>query len=954
MVGTLMPTDVSFYGADETVKCSTSLAAIRAQTGSGYIEDGHFSRYGRYYGNNVNNPNNNGVAMTGWFPTDSYRSPWQGAFYYVNEDRLNQTGSLSIRTNSSGGGAFQRMRLAHELPIEMVARAYLKYNLDNRSTIGILPPNQWVPQFVGIEVTIEYEDELLGEPGEVESFSYFASPSPWWEWQLIEVPIVPTRPIRWATMQIAARGFYFGYALFDDVSFRPAHDRICMCSTGFFYNYSDPVKQCQRCKPGFACSGGTVQRCANSWSCAATAGCQYCRDGWLCDSDGRGRHIPCARYTYKSNTTEQCFPCPMGHSCRDGIRYECNDGTYGDGGIECITCKPGFYSPKSGPQRQCLVCPPGHTSEAGRSSCFKCPLNHYSPNGTDCYSADVGFFVSSVGAAQPTSCVSPVMDTYSVTIPRNRHGYVIRVVPRVCLNHYSYEVSRSEDISNGQLGKVRLSKTSAAVLYDAGPHNFPQDTHVFRVYFTSNVNAIEQYATVTVRLTNTPMIGIDDKLWVPHPMEQDTTYRITTWLSNNINREHDWIWVQSVTAPYANLLGATPAGVPRVSQYDMGANPGALVGVDTEMNHPALTVTLPRGFRGPMHIRPITYDQYCPTLNADCLETSPHDVIRITARTRPPVAVNDFFRVQVGQVVPLDVVANDFDYENDLITIYTTTASSQTGYFPAVQYLCAGKGIGAACNGGCRTGRLYPGQACGCRYDNYEDRCRTVDDTQSEWFVDFASMTGACGLETFTYSIGTNDGNATGTVTVDNYRCYCDSIYYRNNPFNIIFVLDGTASISDYAAQLAFADGVIKRSSQLGSFYYGIIEAGSNVVNYALSSTYPDVLTMKRGDEGDEYVYALGAGITMAKDMYNTGVRNTWVVVISTKEGGDKLTGIKAALPLARYITFSVNPLNEHYLHWGEHFANIYYSRVVRDMAALNKEASIQEDLMDLMCGSGW
>eukprot|EP00744_Colponema_vietnamica_P002338 GILI01003687.1.p1 GENE.GILI01003687.1~~GILI01003687.1.p1 ORF type:complete len:1685 (-),score=278.80 GILI01003687.1:175-5169(-) len=941
LTGNTTPTAVSYYGSEGVMSCKN----IANQDGSGYIEDGHFNWFPLYF------RNNNGVN---YFPIESYRSAWQGSFIYVDVDRFNLTTSMSIRTNSSRGSASQTMKLTHELPMPMVARAWIKYNLQNRNMSSLVAPNLYVRPFVGIELTLQYVDVLTGAQGETESFSYFAQPSPSWAWQLLELNVTPTRPIRYATMSLSTRGFYFGYALFDDIAFRPADDIICQCSTGFYYNASEPTKKCQRCKAGFACSGGTIQRCVNSYSCSASAGCLYCRDGWLCDSDGRGRHIPCNIYTYKNNITEQCFPCPIGYRCKDGVKHECNDGTYGDGGMECLTCKPGYYSPKQGPQHQCLLCPPGYTSQAGRSSCFQCPVNHYSVNGTECYSADVGYFVPAVGASNQISCTSPVMDNYTITMPRNRHGYVIRVVPRTCENHYSYEVTRSVDITNGGLGKVRLSTTSAAILYDAGAHNYPQNTHVFRVYFTSNVNAIEQYATVSVTLTNTAMVGVNDDLWVPHPMEQDTTYRITTWLSNNRNAEHDWIWVQSVTAPVATYAAAmAPVGTPRVAQWDMGANPGALVGVDYSANHPALLVTLPKGFRGPMNIRPITYDQYCSSgINADCLETSPHDIITITARTRPPVAVNDYFRIQVGQVVPLDLLANDYDPENDIMTIVSTTASTLSNRVPAIQRLCAATGYpGCGAGTGCTTNRLYP--TCGCDYNIYEDRCRPVNKSQSLTFVDFAARTGSCGLETFTYTIQTNDGTSTGTVTIDNYRCYCDATHPYNG-FNVIFVLDGTSSVSDFASQLAFADGVIKRSQTTSLFWYGIVEVGANKVDYALNNIQPDVMTMKRDTYGDTYPYALGQGITMAQTMYNTHVGNTWVVVISTKEGADNMNSIRTRLPNARYITISVNPSGEHFLHWGEQFTNIYYSRVVKSMLELNNNADIQEELMDLMCGAKW
>ena len=954
LAGNLTPSAVSFYGSDDVISCANPATSH----GSGYVQDGHFSEYATYIGRN---------GGSNYVQESGFVSKWSGSFYYFAADISGSTAtSLSARTNSSIGVATQRVELLHELPIDMVLRVYVQYNLDNTNLSGVVPPSQYITPFVGLEVTVTYVDAPTGFSNDSDYMvKPFPTPAvlPDTTWHLLELDINPTRPIRYVTINLASRGFYQGYVLFDDVSLRPADGIICNCSTGFYFNASNNGSECQRCKPGYACSGGTIVRCVNSWSTSAMPGCQYCRDGWLCDSDGRGRLIACQLYTYKDNATEQCFPCPNGYSCRDGIKYMCHNGFYGAGGLECIECQPGYYSPEGSPQNQCIKCPPGTTSQGARPSCFQCPINHYSPNGTGCYSAPEKYFVPAIGSTGPKSCVDLAMDNYTVSIPRNRHGFVIRVVPYVCELYYSYQVTRYEDVTNGYLGSVRISSTNPAVLYDAGPHNYPDWVHVFKVYFTSNVNALEQYSTVTVNLTNTPIQGVDDDIIVPHP-QKVTTYRITTFPANDINNEHDWVWIQSVTAPVA--LNTTPmtAGVPRVSQWDMTQQAGSFVGVDYESLHPALFVTLPAGFRGPMHIRPITFDQYCAVPNSDCLETNPHSLIKITAKTRPPVAVDDYFRVQIGRVEPLDVLANDYDPENDVITITGTTASTRSNYIPPIQNLCPTNGITGCLNPvACSTANLYGGSGtapnqCMCFYANLEDRCRTYyPDDQSLTFVDFTGSTGVCGLESFTYTIASNDGTATATAVVENYQCYCQGSQYTNNAgFDMIFLLDGTTSETDFDFQLSFASAIYQRSEEATKFRVGIIEVGTNRAIWNLSTTFPSLDLLGRAPYGDETTYTLGYAFNLTQTMLNNyplaGVRPTWVVVVSGHDSVDSTDNVRKQVPGARLMTFAVAADGKNYQHFEDDFKGAYVSKVQTTYEGLASDQTSEQDAMDTMCSN--
>ncbi|CUG88714.1 Hypothetical protein, putative [Bodo saltans] len=372
--GQARPVGVTFYGTNDVTSCTNEAA----DNGEGYVQDGRFSNYKTYW------TNNQGAGYVP--PTSVYKERWFGkSWSYSPVDRLGDTSSGSILMNATGALANQKLLLEHEMPIEMVARVWVQFNLYERNMSKLIPGSP--RPFCGLTLGVHYTDG-----NEMDSYNYsgyakkFAITPPTVVnstkiivgWYLIEILVQPKRPIRWVEFGMLVQGYYFGTAIFDDASLKPSHRRICNCSTGYFFNQSATTSRvCTRCPPGFACSGGTMIRCVNSWSAVSYAGCQFCYDGWECDADGRGRQIPCALYNRKDNATETCSPCPLGYACKDGQQVQCDNGFYGDGGLECIPCQPGYYSLPGAPRWQCQRCPAGQTSVHARWYCTACPDNHY-------------------------------------------------------------------------------------------------------------------------------------------------------------------------------------------------------------------------------------------------------------------------------------------------------------------------------------------------------------------------------------------------------------------------------------------------------------------------------------------------------------------------------------------------------------------------------------------------
>lgn len=903
--GKSRPEAVSFYGSHTRVSCTDPAT----QNAAGYIRDGDFTFY-----------------RLQWAFSEQlgagYVNHWAGSSYRISATTHTATpGSGSLYMNATGNPeVWQRVELKHELPIEMVFRVWIFNRLESRNISKIYKEeySKWRP-FAGFQLRVFRTENYTGDPDDERYYAKsIATDAPTNVWRLLEITFTPPWPIKWAMVNLTTRGWYQGWALMDDVSFRPSHRRICNCSTGFYFNESEPSRKCRPCPPGFACSGGTMIRCVNSWSTSKFAGCQYCRDGWLCDSDGRGRHIPCQPLTMKDSNTETCSPCPLGYACRDGVRRMCNAGKYGDGGFDCIVCHPGYYSPNSGqPEIECKRCPPGWFSVAGRDHCSVCPPNHYSPNGTACYECPTGFFAPQYEATACRSCTGAFLDNYNLTLYRNAPGIAVRVVPRVCEQDFDFKVERVQQLEGSTLGEVEMSRSSPSVIYRAGP---VLGVHRFRVFVTSGFRQPEQYATVEVRIDNRAPVAQDDVMTLAHPA-QTTVFDLSSLLFNDYDLDKDDIFFASAT------FGASTYGA---SNLQISAN----------RKH--LTVTLPALFKGPAIVNYRIMDKPATTVAACvapvCRLSATTAQLTLTALQAPPVARNDSYTVINGAVTSLDVLINDYDPEGDEITISATSLAT-FGTRPTIRQTCP------TCPGTCRGIA-----SCTCALDAVRGKC--YPSVGREYFIDYTALTTSCGTDRFSYTIQTRDGESTAWVNVTSTRCFCSG---PTPGIDIVFVLDGTVSVSGYAFQLSFVDAVQRRSSPASTMFYGVVQVGVNANVRTLMNTYLDPSAYRRDPSGNRFAYTAGQGLQLARTMKlgsGSPARRTVVVVISGTESEDSVgsgIGALASLGNVHFATISVNGANQQWRHIRE-FSPVYDTTVVDFASLIGSNGKYVEEIMDKIC----
>lgn len=920
--GKTAPYGVTYTGNPQDITLCGSEAADDAQ---GYVKDGRVSNFKTFWVLN---------SGTNYFVPTAYKDYWGGKnWMYSSIDRDGDATSGSIQMNATGAIANQKIIVNHELPLEMVARAWVQFNLytypKNVTQIGNV---KVVKPFCGISMGVHYTDG-----NEMDSYNYT-----WYSkmfsvrpptvinstkiivgWYLIEIPFSPKRAVRWIDFNLVVQGYYYGTARFDDMSVKPSHRRVCNCSTGYYYNQSVKTSRvCLRCPPGFACSGGTMTRCVNSWSAVSYAGCQYCYDGWECDADGRGRQIPCALYNRKDNATETCSPCPLGYACRDGNMLQCDSGFYGDGGLDCVPCKPGYYSLPGAPRWQCERCPPGTTSVHARWYCTACPENHYSVNGTQCARCPNGYFAPSGGATACRSCTNTFLDHYNITVSRNKLDFAVRVVPPYCEPFFKFQVDTVSSLVHGSLGLATPSQVTPSVLYKAGPI---LGTHVFRAFVTAGYLLPTQYADVQVRIVNTAPIAVADSITFPHPRKL-TVHALNTLMSNDYDPDLD------------DIFFATAVQLSNLTQY-------WAYNLTISADRKTLYVTLPANFTGPAHVTYSVMDQFHASIS-DCVPPACLFSSQVTATfycvDAYPVAVPDAFSFPVGRVYPINVLYNDYDIDGDDIAIVNITAGSLSGISPAIQKSCS------ACSGACVG--TYNG-TCTCSYDAQRLKCYPSNGI--EYFLDYTANTGVCGYDTFGYRIQTNDGNAWTTVTVRNTRCYCMT---KTVGFNMIFLLDGTQTTSDFGFQLDFADAVARRSAAGTNFRYGIIEVGANRVLQNLSNTYFNLDQMSRAADGNRALYTLGKGLQMAASMIKTFVTDSsvnYIVMVTSKESFDS-ANIYGSLGIAsRFMTVTINPNSKVTSTFLNYFANPYYQGTATSFVDLTQHtAEIAQEMMDIMCSN--
>ncbi|XP_071807027.1 uncharacterized protein, partial [Asterias amurensis] len=193
------------------------------------------------------------------------------------------------------------------------------------------------------------------------------------------------------------------------------------CEAGFFcpdgQNVSRPALY--ECSPGHycpgqssdevACESGTYQ---DEWGMSS---CKLCPEGYYCDGTLQND-------TQCSHGVQNPVPCPAGHYCLNGTKYDtehpCPSGTYNDGlklkaSGECIQCPGGEYCETEGLESPTGPCQAGFYCVRG--AILKtpvngvtggiCPVGAYCPTGTNrTYDCPPGTYNPTEGRESVSQC----------------------------------------------------------------------------------------------------------------------------------------------------------------------------------------------------------------------------------------------------------------------------------------------------------------------------------------------------------------------------------------------------------------------------------------------------------------------------------------------------------------------------------------------------------------------
>ena len=946
--GRTPPDGVSFDANAERLLCASAYASDHP----GYLPDGRFSTFKQHL-------SQGGTDLDTFVPV--WKQTGLRVAQYVPLDRLNQAGSGSVYCNATACGMWQRFPINEVLSGDLVARIWVYNRLIgpkvfnstvitkvnktsinvttgakiytfvptpvklsvqgwvNTSKINRVPLSSTTAPFAGFDVIL-YSSKNLTTAKRQRFRRSIPLTARFGQWHLVEMKMVAQFPVVLADFAFGVQGYVQGSVWFDDASVRPALTRVCNCSSGFFYNVSrKPAShRCQRCPPGFQCSGGIIRRCENSWSVSGQSGCNVCRDGWLCDADGRGRGIPCAKYSYRLNDTEQCRPCPLGFACPEGAgKFQCDNGRYGDGGLTCITCKPGFYAPSGSPQRECLRCPAGSSSEAGRSSCHLCPVDTYSPDGSTCKQCPSGQFAPAVGSAYCRPCTSLHLPTLNVTVYRN-DVVTLHVVPKVCEESYDWLVESVHHVSSKKLGTAAPSRVAPAVVYTAQSLT---GIHELFAHVTSENEGTLQRTLMQVRVDNRFPIVKDDDLTITHP-KSAMTLDLSYVLFNDWDPDRDELFFASAVL-VAPTFGSTNLVI------DTATRKG-------------LYLDLPVNFTGPALITYVIMDQYQLSLAnckiPDCQYSNVSGVIRVTAREAPPVALPDSFTALNGQVYTFDVLANDYDPEGDDLVI-STAGVSTFGARPYPTLTCVT--CPAACQG-------VP--SCTCSLDANRGACWPSNNRP--WTISYTPPAASCGVDTFSYTIKTNDGQASAIASTKVKRCFCGT---HATGVDIVFVLDPTAGIPAFLWQLSLVEAVQRRSSQLTAFFrYALFSSGRETWHRNLTNVYlPTDITLFPPNAFN-YPYQLGTSLSNLASLPLIGApRKLGLVIISGSESVNSVVGpagILGSPPFsAKIFPVTVNPLNHVFGHTKQLNSPVGDGWLLTSWDKLASQ-TLAQDIMDELC----
>jgi hypothetical protein len=917
--GTSMPQAVSFDRSEDTVTCSS--AAISNHPG--YVQDGRFSTFLLRNYRTVDTINK--AYQQIWHNDPRHSYPYR----IVARDRQADPLSGAALCNATGCEFYQTITLNHLVRSDYVARLWMfnalqrknqtKYKKIMQPFMGSFDP------FAGFRIRLySHVNYSLAQTLDVtRQIPLFMNATN--KWMSLEAKISPPWPVAFIQFNVSVRNYYLGYVLIDDAQFRPSRQRICNCSTGFYFNESRPSRPCMRCPPGFACSGGQLVRCESTWTVSAEPGCNHCRAGWQCDADGRGRSIPCATYTRKDNATETCSPCPLGYACQDGETKPCSGGTYGDGGIECVNCFPGYYSPAGPPVRECTRCPAGTMTNHMRQGCIDCPINHFSADGAACVECPVGSFAPVIRSGACTSCTALYLQSFNYTVYRNSENR-LAVVPALCVEYYDWAVESIHHTAGASLAKVVASEaTPDSVRYVAGP---TVGNHTFRVFVTPALNEAIQRVDVVVHIQNRYPIVNDDPLTIAHPTTT-TTMDLSFVLFNDYDPDTDNIF-------FANV-------------YFSGAAYGSSnLKISSDRKH--LTVDLPVGFTGPAVIAYTVMDQF-KTTAAQCLPPaclfSWAATVTITAKDAPPKSTDDFFDVLNGRVYNFDVLANDTDPDNDDIDI-VNVGTSTYGTTPTIAPVCT---IGPACGSGTCQGI----SACTCAVDANRQLC--WPSVGRRYTISYAAPATRCGTDSFQYTVRTNDGLSLSTVSARVRRCYCAAHPFG---FNLAFLVDATTSPTDFQWQMAFVDAVQKRATS-AAFNFALFGVGQSTRWQNLTSAYIPTEYIDPNTDGPNFPYKLAAALQQVGAGTATSVlgvppatRRSVLVIVSGHESADSVISAGGQLALTyaaggfKTIVVSVNPVGDHYQHARE--LNPLLKISAKDYATDLQNPQFAYDIMDEIC----
>ncbi|KAJ9464120.1 Ras guanine nucleotide exchange factor F [Diplonema papillatum] len=632
-------------------------------------------------------------------------------------------------------------------------------------------------------------------------------------WRMIEGVINPPMDgVYSIAIEPFIDGAYEGVVYVDDIGVRVDPEFACNCSMGYFYNKSrdhspEYTHPCQRCPVGYACMASGIFQCAaQDYAQGESFRCYTCPQGWLCDGDGKGNPTPCPAYTFEheDEVIDKCLTCPLGSSCRNGKVESCDEGKYGTGSTECELCRPGYHPSNS--SYECRRCPAGYESGYMDTECLPCSPDKYSTSGGECVLCPDYYFSVGDGNMACLSCLeSPVLPERQLGAYRNLHSATLDLLPIKCIVGREWRIESSSHTGT-PLGTVSWNPRPPTGMITASYRPYTDqlgvDTLVFSV--TSGLYAPEQQVSVTVDITNPAPVASADSVTIRHPAVS-TTLALSSLLENDADPNFDDLYLADFQ--WLSTDGRHGATSPSIDSA-----------------RKILHVTVPGGFKGPMH--QLQYRAMDAMRTSVALCVSPHCelsdwvTINITAKTSTPVAVDDSFVLMPSKTYLLDVTANDTDLDGDVIKILSVSAGTAVG---SVQSVATVVEICTVCPSTCdsivNSDQFEGLTSCSCDEDPATLQCKPsaqilgVTTALSPFFLSYATVSLSCGTDSFTYTVLANeDVPATASVSISTVDCICTGASLAGG-LQLVFLFDGTGPDEDdgWGMMKAAATGIFRR-----------------------------------------------------------------------------------------------------------------------------------------------